>query len=103
MLTSALAGTCPCRRDRGAALVRNTRGSQDRQKSPLRGVAAMQATTQIAGDFLKGVCYGNDAFSAPYNESNANDFCPTFGSDPTYAATRPLWGPDYRSNFNGGT
>ena len=32
---------------------------------------------------VKGICYGNDAFPAPYNASNANSFQCTFGSDPT--------------------
>lgn len=53
-------------------------------------------TEQIAG-FGKGICYGNDAFPTPYNESTANTMCPTFGSDPTYDATKPLWGDSYRS------
>jgi hypothetical protein len=30
---------------------------------------------------VKGICYGNDAFPAPYDESNANSFQCTFGSD----------------------
>ena len=30
---------------------------------------------------VKGICYGNDAFPAPYNESNANSSQCTFGSD----------------------
>jgi hypothetical protein len=30
---------------------------------------------------VKGICYGNDAFPAPYDESNANSFQCTYGSD----------------------
>jgi hypothetical protein len=47
--------------------------------------------------FLKGICYGNDAFPAPYDPSTANNSCPTYGSDPTYAATKPLWGSQFNS------
>jgi hypothetical protein len=66
-----------------------------------RAVRTAQAsTTQTIGVFGKGICYGNDAFPAPYSESNANTTCVTFGSDPTYDATKPLWGDTYLSRSN---
>jgi hypothetical protein len=42
---------------------------------------------------VKGMCYGNDAFPAPYNPSNANSFQCTFGSDSTADYVAPLFGP----------
>jgi hypothetical protein len=49
---------------------------------------------------VKGMCYGNDAFPAPYNPSNANSFQCTFGSDSTADYVAPLFGALYRNSVN---
>ena len=46
---------------------------------------------------VKGICYGNDAFPYPYNESNANSYQCTFGSDSTADYVAPLHGGQYMS------
>ena len=46
---------------------------------------------------VKGICYGNDAFPAPYNPSSANSFQCTFGSDSTADYVAPLHGGQYMS------
>jgi hypothetical protein len=51
---------------------------------------------------VKGICYGNDAFPHPYNESNANSYQCTFGSDSTADYVAPLHGGQYMSPVNFG-
>lgn len=57
---------------------------------------------------VKGICYGNDAFSSPYNPSIANTIAVFDGSDNAAAYIGPLWGADFTSttgsscNVNGG-
>jgi len=47
---------------------------------------------------VKGICYGNDAFPAPYDESNANSFQCTFGSDTSADYIAPLHGAYYQNS-----
>lgn len=47
---------------------------------------------------VKGICYGNDAFPAPYNESTANDTQVFFGSDNTADYIGPLFHIDYSNS-----
>jgi len=47
---------------------------------------------------VKGICYGNDAFPSPYNESNANSFQCTYGSDNAADYVAPLHGGSYENS-----
>ena len=47
---------------------------------------------------VKGICYGNDAFPAPYNESNANSSQCTFGSDNAADYVAALFGENYSNS-----
>jgi hypothetical protein len=47
---------------------------------------------------VKGICYGNDAFPAPYNESNANSSQCTFGSDNAADYVAALFGVNYSNS-----
>lgn len=49
---------------------------------------------------VKGICYGNDAFPAPYTESNANSFQCTFGSDATADHIGALHGGLYQNEIS---
>jgi Glucanosyltransferase len=49
---------------------------------------------------VKGICYGNDAFPHPYNESNANSFQCTFSSDSTADYVVPLHGGNYANSVS---
>ena len=46
----------------------------------------------------KAICYGNDAFSAPYNPSCANTTQVFFGSDPPATYIGALWNTNYTSS-----
>ena len=47
---------------------------------------------------VKGICYGDDAFPAPYTPSNANNFQVFFGADNSADYITPLWGAAYQSS-----
>jgi hypothetical protein len=47
---------------------------------------------------VKGMCYGNDTFPAPYTPSNANQTQVFFGSDAAADYIGPLWADTYRSS-----
>jgi hypothetical protein len=47
---------------------------------------------------VKGICYGNDAFLAPYDESNANSFQCTYGSNNAADYVAPLHGAYYQNS-----
>ena len=49
---------------------------------------------------VKGICYGNDAFPAPYNESNANSLQCTFGSDSSADYVAALHGGMYQNSVS---
>lgn len=46
----------------------------------------------------KGICYGNDAFPAPYNPSTANQTLVFFGSDAAANYMAPLWAEYFKSS-----
>ena len=47
---------------------------------------------------VKGICYGNDAFPAPYNPSIANSTLVFFGSDNTADYIGALFRKDYSNS-----